>query len=111
MELVQRMEGAATVLAVTGRLDAVTAPEFEAKATAVIGGGATKLVLDLAALEYVSSAGLRALLVAAKLAQGAGGGVAFAGVHGTVQSVFTMSGFAKMFPMSDSVEAATAALG
>jgi anti-anti-sigma factor len=110
MELGQRSEQGVTVLTVTGRLDAVTAADFEARTRSVIATGAPRLVLDLAALEYVSSAGLRALLVTAKQVHAAGGRILFANVHGTVHSVFAMSGFATMFELTDSVDHAVAAL-
>ena len=67
MDIQIKKETAATVVTITGRLDAVTAPEYESKIKAVIAGGAVLLAVDFEKLNYISSAGLRALLVTAKL--------------------------------------------
>ena len=53
--------GTELTMEISGRLDTVTAPQLESAVKEVIGG-LTKLTLDLAGLEYISSAGLRVLL-------------------------------------------------
>jgi len=50
-----------TVIHLKGELDASTQPELEAKAAALIEDGATNLLIDLAEITYIASAGLRAL--------------------------------------------------
>ena len=54
-------ENGTTVLILEGRLSHMTAAEFEAAAKAAIRGGVPELVIDLAAVDYLSSAGLRVL--------------------------------------------------
>jgi stage II sporulation protein AA (anti-sigma F factor antagonist) len=110
MDMLMKTEGAATVMAVTGRLDAVTVPEFEKKVRGLIDGGVLRLVIDFENLEYISSAGLRGLLVTAKLLKSKDGRVGFAHVTGTVREVFDISGFCSLFSIDDSVEAAIAKL-
>jgi len=95
----------ATVLTVTGRLDAVTAPEYEKAVNELISGGELFFVIDFDGLDYISSAGLRGLLVTAKQLKGKGGQVRFANVKGTVKEVFEISGFGSIFQMDDSVAA------
>lgn len=80
------------IIEVVGRLDTTTAPSLD-KAINEDIEGATKLVLDLKGLEYVSSAGLRVLLAAQKKMQKAGGMV-LTGVCEEVMEVFEMTGFA-----------------
>lgn len=106
MELQSRTEGPVVVITLAGKLDAVTAPEYEKRVREMIEGGAHLLVVDLEPLEYISSAGLRALLVMGKLVKARGGNARLAGAQGNVRSVFDMSGFATLFEMTDSVQAA-----
>lgn len=106
MQLESREEGAATVVTVSGKLDAVTAPVFEKSLRELVDGGAERVVVDLAELDYVSSAGLRALLVMGKLLTARGGRSCIANARGNVLSVFEMSGFATLFRLSASLQAA-----
>lgn len=111
MEVQSRKEGGGVVVSLVGRLDAVTTPEFEPQVRSLIEGGETRMILDLERLDYISSAGLRGLLMTARLLQAKGGQIRFANVTGNVKSVFDMSGFATMFPIEGSVAAALSALG
>lgn len=106
MDIQTLKETKATVVTVTGRLDAVTAPAYEEAVNELINGGEIAFVVDFAGLDYISSAGLRGLLVMAKQLKGRGGKVRFANVKGTVKEVFDISGFATIFQMDDSVAAA-----
>ena len=110
MDILIKKEANAIVVTVTGRLDAVTAPEYEKKMQELIAGGDIRLVVDFEQLDYISSAGLRGLLVTAKLLKAKGGQVRFANVKGTVKEVFDISGFCSIFQMDDTVAAALAAL-
>ena len=63
MTIDKQINGSELTLSLTGRLDTTTAPELEAVIKENIGG-VTKLVMDFAGLEYLSSAGLRVILSA-----------------------------------------------
>lgn len=106
MDFQTKKDAKATIVTITGRLDAVTAAEYEKKVQALIDGGDIRLIVDFGGLDYISSAGLRGLLVTAKLLKAKGGQVCFANVKGVVKEVFNMSGFNSIFQMGDSVEAA-----
>jgi stage II sporulation protein AA (anti-sigma F factor antagonist) len=110
MEIQTQQNGNVLVVAVSGRLDAVTAPDYEIKIRSVIDAGHHNLVIDFAKLEYISSAGLRGLLLTAKLLKAQNGQVYLANPDGNVKSVFDMSGFSALFKMADSLDAALAAL-
>lgn len=99
MEISQIKEGQSLVLAPSGRMDAVTAPQFEAKCLECLAAGEKRLVIDLAGLEYISSAGLRSILSAAKKLKAAGGGMVFCALSGIVAEVFAVSGFDKLLPV------------
>ena len=84
------------VLTLSGRLDGTTTQTFEEKILGVIDGGAHRLVVDLAQLEYVSSAGLRVFLHAAKRIQRHKGKLALCSLAVHVQQVFDLSGFSSI---------------
>lgn len=106
MDIVTSKEQEFSVVAINGRLDAVTSPELEKSCSALIEQGQNRLILDLTALDYVSSAGLRSVLAAAKKAKAAGGTLVLCGLSGLVQEVFTISGFDSFLPVYDDVAAA-----
>jgi anti-anti-sigma factor len=110
MDLQTRTENNSIVITISGRLDAVTAPEYEKSIRELIGGGNNFFVVDFEPLDYISSAGLRALLLMAKLLKEKGGKVCFANVKGNVRSVFDMSGFSALFKIENSVAEALLAL-
>jgi stage II sporulation protein AA (anti-sigma F factor antagonist) len=110
MDIDTRTEGSVTVVAIRGKLDAVTAPTFEQHVRATVDAGNHAIVVDLARLDYISSAGLRALLVLAKQVKARGGKACVAGVSGDVRSVFEMSGFGTIFDLVESVPAGIASV-
>lgn len=99
MDFTQNKEGAFLVLEVAGRMDTITAPEFEARCLSCLEAGDKRLVVDLGKLEYISSAGLRSILSAAKKLKAAGGDMAFCALTGIVAEVFAVSGFNKLLPV------------
>jgi len=98
------------IVAVEGRLDTVSAPDFEHEVKHLISQGENRFVLDLSDLEYVSSAGLRCILVLAKEAKSQGGGISCCRLQGLVKQVFDVSGFSSMIPVFDSLEGALNAM-
>jgi anti-anti-sigma factor len=85
-----------TLAALEGRLDTATAPEVEQQLLPLVAGRA--LVLDLAAVRFVSSAGLRVLLKVVKAAKAAKVGFAVCGLQPAVQEVFEIGGFLQIIP-------------
>lgn len=80
-----------------GRLDAVTSPDME-KILKEIPSDLSELVIDLSGLEYISSAGLRQLLVAQKL-MNKQGKLYVEGAAGQVMELFAESGFDKILTL------------
>ena len=108
MEFTGAKSGSFLVLTVTGRMDALTAQEFEAECGRWLEAGEKRLVADLAGLDYISSAGLRSILAAAKKLKAQGGDLAFCCLAGIVAEVFAVSGFAKLLPVFPTREEALA---
>jgi anti-anti-sigma factor len=101
MEMITRKEGGAVVVSVKGRIDAVTAPDFEKGMLALIAGGDCRQVLNFGGLEYISSAGLRSILSTAKQLKAQNGKLLFADLRGPVKDVFKISGFGSLFKIYD----------
>jgi anti-sigma B factor antagonist len=66
MEVVEKNQNGICILGLLGRLDSNTSPEFEKKIFGVIEDGTRNVIVDFESLDYISSAGLRVLLKAAK---------------------------------------------
>ena len=84
-------EGNKLTIALSGRLDTTTAPKLETELKQNISG-VEELVLDLAALEYLSSAGLRVLLSAQKV-MNRQGCMAVRNVNEVIMEIFEVTGF------------------
>ena len=96
MEIATRTHNDVTLVAVVGSLDSNTSPKAQQALDGVLSSGARKLVVDLTALDYISSAGLRVLLTTAKRLGGTGergGALRLFGLNETVREVFDISGF------------------
>ncbi len=76
----------------------------------IVDSGEKELILDLTALHFINSAGLRAIIVTVQKMSGAGGRVAFCNVNETIEKLFSITGYAPLLKRFDSIEAATAHL-
>lgn len=94
--------------AVTGRVDASNAARLESEILAAIEQSGPALIIDLTQLGYMSSAGLRVMLVAAKRAKAAGGKAVIQGAQPAVAEVLKMSGFDRIIPLAADEAAARA---
>jgi len=95
-------EGNGTVVQLQGKVDATSAPSVEQALVGVIEQGEKRLVIDCAGLDFISSAGLRSLLLAVKKMKAAGGGIALAALQPNVKEVFDISGFSALFTIHGS---------
>ncbi len=91
MEIIKNVSGEELTLNVSGRLDTNTAPLLDAEIKE-IGNETKKLVLDFAGLEYISSAGLRTVLIAQKK-MNKQGVMLVKNVNESVMEVFQITGF------------------
>jgi anti-sigma B factor antagonist len=110
MEFAHESAGDVIVARLAGRLDSSSAPAAEEQLTGLIGGEAPRLAIDLTGLDYISSAGLRVLLLAARKVQQAHGKLALFGLAPHVREVFAISGFDTIFQVRDDAAAALAAV-
>lgn len=92
------------VLAPSRRLDSATAPEFETDLLGRIDGGARAVLIDFSAVEYISSAGLRVILLAGKRLKAVDGRLALCGLSDECREAFRISGFDALFVLHASVD-------
>ncbi len=100
----------ATVVELAGRMDAMTTAEFDRWFSEQVASGGFQIILNLQELDYISSAGLRSLLAAAKQLNTKNGSLLLCCIKGTVEEVFKISGFLSILPTFPSVEEACASL-
>jgi anti-anti-sigma factor len=111
MEISKRKEKDVLVISLKGRLDAVTSPVLEKDLTDLMAGGERFLVLDLGDLEYISSAGLRSILVVVKRLKEKQGKLVLASLKSVVREVFEIAGFSAIIPIFESVDSAISSMG
>ncbi len=93
MQIVNSQVSDVTVIALSGSLDAASVADFDAEWKAALDAGATKLVVDLGGIEYISSAGLRGILMLSKTARAGNVQVIFSDLRSMVAEMFKLSGF------------------
>jgi anti-sigma B factor antagonist len=96
------------VVRVRGRVDSETAPELDDALTKLIKEGRCKIVLNLQDVEFLSSAGLRAIVKAYQETQKAGGDVRLAAVSGPVEGMLRTLGMMQMLKMYPTEQEAVA---
>ena len=110
MDVTTVSHGGAIVLSVTGRVDAQTVAPFETRFFDLIAEGHRRIIVNLAGLAYINSAGLRVLLVAAKRLKADGGRLLLAAPGVLVGQVLDVSGFSGMLETFATMEEALASI-
>ena len=108
MEIEEQTEGSVVIVALDGRVDGFSAPELETRISEIVDRGNTHLLLDCGKMEYISSAGLRAVLVGAKKCQQEGGKLTVCALQAACKAVMEVSGFLTILDHYDTREAALA---
>jgi anti-sigma B factor antagonist len=100
-----------TVVVIAGKIDVYTAPNLRDRLVELIEAGSHDLVIDLDAVESLDSTGLGVLVGALKRVRDHQGSLRVVCTQERLVTIFRMTGLAKVFPLYDSVEAASAAGG
>jgi anti-sigma B factor antagonist len=108
MNITERVENGITVFVLEGRIDTEGAVDMDLALQVAVSEGKHKMVLDMAEVRYISSAGLRALVDVFTKNREAGGDLKLAALNPKVMRVFQIIGFDKFFSIYDTLEAATA---
>ena len=103
-------EGEALIAKAEGRISSVNALKFQEELDAAFVDADRLAILDLEQLSYISSAGLRVILVTAKGLQGRNVKFALCSLSESVLEIFQVSGFDKIIPVRDTQAAAIEAI-
>ena len=110
METHEEKVDGALVVAPRGRIDTTTSDDLEKRLVRHLDLGERRVVVDMGAIEYISSAGLRVLLLVAKRLRNAGGDLVLCALGPPVRQVFELAGFLPIFRVEASRALALARL-
>jgi len=106
MQISEEQAAGAAVVMVEGRIDSTTSPALDDYLTKLAERGGNRVVVDLARVDYISSAGLRVMLALAKRTKQKQGRLALCGLNDAVKQVFSLAGFLPLFTVEPTRERA-----
>lgn len=106
MEIIERKNNDILILETHGKLDSNTSAQLEQKLVSEIDSGITKIIVDCSKLDYISSAGLRVLLVGAKKLKANNGKIVLCSLQDYIKEVFEIAGFTAIFPIHSDLSSA-----
>ncbi len=106
MEITEERRADVLIIRIIGKLDASTAKALEDKILPIIASNQEKLVVELSQLDYISSAGLRVFLLAAKRMEESKGKMILCSLKDSVKQVFDIAGFSSFLSLAGSTEEA-----
>ncbi|HVN30134.1 MAG TPA: STAS domain-containing protein [Candidatus Binataceae bacterium] len=109
MEITEKREGDLIILRPIGQLDNDTSPEFQDRLLEVVGAGDRRVLVDFSGVDYISSAGLRALMTASKKTNPTGR-IAIAALNAMVKEIYQISRFTLIVPAYETMDDARTAL-
>jgi anti-sigma B factor antagonist len=109
MEISEERQGEVCILCPVGRIDNETGTVFQSRLLARLDSDCADLLIDLAAVDYMSSAGLRALMMGAKKAKAKGGRIAVTALAPVVKEIFAIARFSFVVPVFETRSAALSA--
>ncbi len=110
MDITESKRSGVVVLGIAGRIDANNVAVFEEKLLGLIAAGERRFIVDCSRLDYISSAGLHTLLVAAKRLAPTGGKLALSAPQELIKEILDIAGFSSIFPIYRTHEDALTAL-
>jgi anti-sigma B factor antagonist/stage II sporulation protein AA (anti-sigma F factor antagonist) len=103
MNCSERSLGDTVLVTVSGRIDLSNAEAFKNELSAALANAKTALILDLSGVDYISSAGLRSLMIIFKAGKAEGKAFGIAALQPLLVEIFTISRFNLVFPLFESV--------
>jgi anti-sigma B factor antagonist len=99
--------GAASVLTLRGEIDVYTAPRLRQSIIDLVDGGASQIIIDMSAVDFLDSTGLGVLVGGLKRVRVKDGSLSIVTSQDKILKIFDITGLNKVFPIHDSVDAAT----
>jgi anti-anti-sigma factor len=106
MEFKESNRGEFLVIELIGQLDTSKHVELQKKLLGIIEKGTIKIVVNCSGLTYISSSGLRILLIALKKINAAGGELRLCGLRNNIREILVISGFSFIFSIYDTLDEA-----
>ena len=110
MDLTEEAAEDVTVVSIAGRLDTQTSGQFSGRLSELLRAGHARVLIEASKLNYISSAGFRALLIGTKLATDEGGRLAVCSLTAPMRRMIEIGGFDQVFETYPSREEALAKL-
>jgi len=105
MEVSLKKSGDISIVEISGSIDSKTAPDLQQNILDIVAD-TNKIILDLTKVSFVSSAGLRVLLMVYRQLKAKDGKVVLVGVSDEIKDVMFMTGFITFFAIEETVEVA-----
>jgi anti-anti-sigma factor len=102
VKIVEEQRDGVLIVTLSGRVDSVSSPELETALLRHLASGEKRVLVDFAGVEYISSAGLRVLLLLAKKLKDADGRLVLSAMPESVRLVFELAGFLAIFAIEPS---------
>ncbi|MEN6444163.1 MAG: STAS domain-containing protein [Methanoregula sp.] len=110
MDISTKIQQGILIVAVSGKIDAVSVLLLDTEVKKITAGQAAKILFDFSQVTYINSSGLRVVLAMAKGQKNSGGKFALCGVSDEVKKVFTLAGFIPILTMYPALNDAVAAM-
>ena len=110
MKIISENTSELLVIHPEGRLDAITSAEFEKEVMPIIQQSGNPVLIDFEKLDYISSAGLRTLLIIAKEMKKVKKVLALCCLNEAIMEIFNISGFQTIFPIYPTIEEGVSSL-
>jgi anti-anti-sigma factor len=111
LDVRQEIADGVALCRIAGKIDALTGPNLQAAAASAIDGGHPRIIFDMREVAYISSAGLRVVVLTAKHARAANGGLAVFGLQPAISEVFEITDLGAVIPIAANEAEARAKLG
>jgi anti-sigma B factor antagonist len=108
MDIIERDENGVTLYVLEGRIDTAGAVDLDLALQAAAANGKNKMILDMAGVRYIGSAGLRTMADVLTKNQKAGGDLKLVALNRKVERVLRIIGFDKFFSIYDAADEALA---
>lgn len=106
MEISERESDGICVMQPEGRIDSMSCRVFENRMLTAMGTGDGQMLIDFTTVDFISSAGLRVLLMVLKRMRASGGQLALSGMDSATKQVFDISGFSSLFDIYPDIDSA-----
>ena len=108
LDLETSKQGDTSVISLRGEIDVYTAPRLRQALIDLVEGGATHIVVDMSAVDFLDSTGLGVLVGGLKRVKSNDGELRLVVTQDRIMKIFDITGLAKVFPIFDTTDEALA---